>query len=486
MRNSVNHIFLIIFVLGINIDFLNAQSLTMYHMPAVPQSYYLNPATQPNCRIHIGMPIASSFYFKAYSSAFNLNDIFYYGPEGDSLRHPLSSEADKQKFLNNFKDQNTLLVETAFNLASIGFKVDDWHFALDITARLTEQLNYPKDLMVFLLHGNISQPDFDFSNLKIQSHNFTELGVNVSRKISQELTVGARPKLLFGIASITTGNSELTLETDPLNSRINANYELRANIPGMRIPVDEDGIFDPNGEMKFDSTISSFSDYRKLATTNFGLGIDLGAHYKPIDQIEISLSILDLGYIKWKDYNHTISFNGTYDYQGIEWALDDTLDFGESMWDTIKAHLQISGSDESFKTTLYPKIYLGGRYFITDDIDVGLLSKTEFIKGTIKEDISLLANLRPTPYFNLSASYNLLSDQYNSFGLGLSFIIGPFNFYIVSDNISTSYQKLKQIPVPLPYDLSTYSVRFGFNLVFGCNPYKIKDKPMVYKLDDLE
>ena len=60
-------------------------------------------------------------------------------------------------------------------------------------------------------------------------------------------------------------------------------------------------------------------------------------------------------------------------------------------------------------------------------------------------------------------------------GLGLSVRGGPINIYFITDQAPTAYF--------WPQEISSLNFRFGFNLVFGCDPSGNKKRPTVDRLD---
>jgi hypothetical protein len=465
---------------------LNAQSNTMYYMSGVPQSYYNNPATQPGCNIFIGSP--SSFQFNFKSSAFGFEDIIYKDSESDSVIYFLHSPADINKFLSKLDKVNYLSANIDNNLISFGFRVKEMYFTFDLSSRLNEKFSYPKDLAVFVFSGNHFGQVFDFSPLNFDVKEYVEVGIGISRKFGDQLSIGIRPKILFGISTISSSNTDITINFESeRNMIVNANSDLNICTPGIIIPTNEDGVIDLGGDIPFDSTINSASEYIKLATGNKGFGIDFGLHYRPIDRLELSASVLDLGYIKWKNYTHNVSLRGNYVFEGVYFNSSDTA-FLDNLKDSLDASFKLTGSGNSFKTTINPKIYAGGRYFLTPSFDVGALARFDFYKKNIKTDVILLTNWSPSTIWSVSATYNLLDGAYTTFGLGMSFRLGPVNMYIISDDIPTTYNVIKgdifgnNVNATIPNDMLSYNLRFGLNLVFGCNKKKklMKDKPMYY------
>lgn len=485
MNKLYNKIILVVFAIFLSLAGYG-QSSTMYYMGTVPQTYYLNPATQPECSFYVGIPLMSPLQFSFENSGFSANDLLWYDAEIDSLIHPLYSPQAADKFLNGLNDVEYMRLNAAVNLASFGFRAGDMYFSFDATIRSDEYISYPKDLMKFMLKGNQDGDVFDFSALNFEFLNWAEYGVNISKSFGSSFSVGVRPKLLFGLGTFVTQENNITLETSTEEWVLNSQFSGKVAVTGMTIPVDENGIIDPEGEFQIDSNIINYpaQNWQRAFSKNRGLGIDIGAHFKPIDNLQLSVSALDIGYIKWKENPQIVSQNGSFTFQGIEWSPSDTTDAGQRLLDTLKSSLELTGSSEAFTTHLRPKLIVGGRFFLTPGFDLGLLSRTEFLKDKLNQDFILLANWNPFRGFSLSASYSLLDKTYSTFGVGLGFKVGPFNMFVVSDNVPVfwDYVPVEELPVNLPVPANLYhaNLRFGLNLVFGCNKAKrmSQDKPI--------
>jgi hypothetical protein len=470
---------------------LNAQSNTMYYLRGVPQSYQLNPATQPQCRFFIGIPVLNSIYFETYNSSFNITDVIWKDPESNLVIHPFHPNANLDQFLDRFGENNEYSFDFALSPVSFGFGIKEMYFTFDITTKLDQGFNYPGDFLTLLIRGNRDGATYNFDALGFHSIGYIEYALGISRTFSDLLQVGIRPKLLTGFMNISSTDNDVSLYTDHEIWQLDSRLNLQICAPGFIIPVDEDGVFDPSGEIKFDSTLSTFSDFRKLALKNKGFGVDLGAHYKPIEGLTLSASLIDLGFIRWKKYIHTATLEGSLTWEGIEYEIgEDTSQFLDYLLDTIKSNFNVSGSDDPFSTGLNPKLFLGGTYALTRSLDVGLLSRFDFQSSGTKANVIIHANWHPGTAFGLSASYSPFGGRASTFGLGLVFRAGPISFYTVADYRAFRYNlyKYEEIPVFIsPANRSRFNTRFGFNLVFGSNKRKrlMKDKPMYYSSDNL-
>lgn len=467
------------------------QSNVLYYMRGVPQSHLLNPATQPRCGFYLGLPGASPLQLNVENSAFSLSDILW--SEGDSTITFMHPDGDKEKFLNQFGRANYVSADVSTSLVSFGFRSENLYFSFGITQKVNSRFSYPGDIIRLALEGNEQDDEFDLSSLGVNAMTYTEISMGVSHELNDMITFGYRGKLLFGGANIATKNSDILLTTSLDDWTIDSKYNLNVSVPGLTIERDSAGNFDLD-EMDIDEDLQS-SDYISTITGNFGLGLDLGIHFKPIEDLTISASILDLGYIRWKNftYNLTQDTRFVFDPEVIFERNDSgevvakfwgETDLGEAILDSLESSFIDNNSEtETAYTTFLPaKIYLGVKYDIIDEISVSLLSRSEFYKGRIREQLSLSANFYPIPLVSASLNYTIMNRTFNNFGIGLALKAGPFNWYIISDNIPLVYAREVSSNIILPYKARSVNFRVGFNLVFACQKDRRKfgDLPLFF------
>jgi len=456
------------------------ESSTMYFMQGVPQSYQLNPATQPGCNFFLGFPGISPLQVFVENSAFSLKDIIF--PLDDSLVTFLHPEVDKNDFLGNLAPVNTFQVFAGINLLSLGSRSGNLYYTFDISEKVFARLSYNDDLFDFLLNGNQRGDRFNFSNTNVDVTSYFEIATGNSRIINERLRVGSRVKLLFGQVNVSTNNKEISLITDE-DWTINTDMKIRMSIPSFELPVDFSGEVSLDSSDLFDNLgdIDPFDAFQSIFG-NVGLGLDLGIHYSLTDKITLSGSLIDLAGIRWSGNTQTLRQNASYVYSGIEINPGDTTGATENFFDSLKTEFAFTSDTDPYYTMLPLKLYLGGTYHVIDQISFGILSRTEYYKKKLREQLTLSANLSPLKILTFSFSYTLFNNTYNNFGFGFSSRLGPFNLYLISDNIPTGYAVEQSSGMIFPYDNRVLNLRIGMNLVFGCNKEKKKmaDLPLVY------
>jgi hypothetical protein len=217
-----------------------------------------------------------------------------------------------------------------------------------------------------------------------------------------------------------------------------------------------------------------------------GLGMDIGATYDLTDRIVLSASLTDLGFIRWNKDVTNLKANNHFEFSGLN-MLDyfngtKTLDeIGNNMLDSLKNAFVVSKTKTSFTTYLPFGISLGGSYNVTKQISVGLLSYSRVIEKQFREALTLSANINLGNALSTSLSYTAENYQYDNLGAGLAFRAGIAQFYLVSDRIPISWNKIsdKNTNIILPANWNTFNLRLGMNLVFGNKSKEKSDRPMI-------
>jgi hypothetical protein len=311
--------------------------------------------------------------------------------------------------------------------------------------------------------------NFDFNGLGTNITAYDEFALSISKKINDMITVGARGKMLFGLANVSTSQFDATLSTGEDVWNIHSDIGINASLPFLDVIYDEDGNID------FEKT-EVVPDLNKriprlmFNPKNFGLALDLGVDVYPMEKLHLSGSIVDFGSIKWRDNPINIESHGDFEFSGVEINLQDT-DPWEELLDSLSEEFDYVTTNEAYRTWLPTKLYLGASYFVHPKISFGLLSRTEFYKKDLRQQFTITSNFFPFRMLSAALSYSIIEGSYNNFGLGLALNAFPFNLYVVTDTGASAYF--------FPTNTKFVNLRFGMNLVFGCGKKQKYDIPLV-------
>ena len=447
------------------------QTNTMYFMPRLPQMSFMNPAFQPECNFYLSFPGISEVNLNMGNNSLSYNDIIFDSPVNDSLITFLHPQADPADFLSQLKPSNDLFTEFSTNIFGFGFRAGQGYFSFHIKERSQLNFSYPKDFMTFMLEGNqqMKGQTMDFNHFNLFTNHHLEYSMGYAGQVGNKLGFGVRVKYLNGIANLQSKQFDLQMYTSTSGDSlaVNSHIDMRGSMP-LDVEPDSLGFIDQVEEIE-----PSVSD----VFANPGIALDFGVTYQLTDELEISASVTDLGFINYNNFVHNYTINGDFSFTGIDVSSEfdegeNNFEPAEQITDSLKEQIQFSYAENQFLHFLGPRIYVGGNYRLNDRVDLGLVSRTRFLGGELKQSFTLSANTRPIRGVSLSASYSVMNRAYNNLGLGLGLRLGPFQVYTVSDVISAGLW---------PESTRAFNLRFGLNFVFGCNREKrlLDDEPMI-------
>lgn len=298
----------------------NAQFLrTSYFMEGTHYRQQLNPALTPT-KGFINLPVIGAVNATVGSTSLGYQDIIDIIDDGGDFY-------TKPDFMNRLKDNNTLNVNFSTEILSAGWYKGKNFWSFNIGLRTDIGANLTKSMFTFLnqmetIEDNWRNSNYDISGQQLNINAYTEIGLGLSRQINSRLTVGARVKALLGIGNmelklnriamsanlptdqqinewsndsywsgslgeIETKAKDLKAKFDNYHANLTVGAELKSSFKGLELKEEEGK--DYVTDFDFDSG--------NLGIAGYGFGIDLGASYKILDNLTVSASILDLGFI---------------------------------------------------------------------------------------------------------------------------------------------------------------------------------------------
>ncbi|MDZ7739109.1 MAG: DUF5723 family protein [Bacteroidales bacterium] len=464
---------------------LLAQHIQTQYFLNIPQSSQLNPAFRPGAKVYIGLPAISDIYFGMSNNLLNVGNIFQPMEGSDSIMTILHPDYDRDRFFRSIGNKAFMSGEVNVQLLGVGFVVaDDWWLDIGLTAKGMGRSRLPVDLFTLALEGNegFTGSSADLSGMGMQAQAYLQTHIGLSRNITDRLRVGGRLKLMQGALSASLIAEELELEVhDDYSHTLNSVVELRLGGP-FDVTLDEDGFID-------DILFRENAGFGEIGPSfkNFGMGIDIGAEYMLMDNLHLSASLIDLGYMKWgrESFVFRATNNFTFDGFDVSDAITGDRDmdlileeFGDSLLNTF----EFSSSEEGYTTGLPAKLYLAASYQPLDFLSLGVLSRTTMGMG-VRESLTLSGTLLAGDVLSTSLSYTMTNRSFNNFGFGLGVRGGPMQFYMVIDQIPASWIKFTgdngADSFAIPQRLDYMNLRFGLNLLFGRAKKRMADTPML-------
>ena len=252
---------------------------------------------------------------------------------------------------------------------------------------------------------------------------FTEVGVGYARIVNDRLTVGGKFNVLLGVGNLDMNINNIQITSNELYDNYgNINYDaeatidvdasLEANMKGLELTTDQDGVIDG-------------VEMNGFGIGGYGVGIDLGATYRLLDNLTVSAAVTDLGFISWSKSSSTVvEGDNTQTYNGNNVGeFLDRVDGGEVI-DFDMFGLQKGNVQKKRSTRLPTTLTVGAEYgFWKNRFSVGALSTTRWGMYRTLSELTLSANFRPARAIGLSASYSMLQSAGKTFGAAVK--LGP-------------------------------------------------------------
>lgn len=433
--NKITRYTVLILLMIVSLPNIFAQTVhSGYFIETLPSRHEMNPALTPDFGF-VALPVAGALKI-GVNSNLGLADILY--PRGNELVTGLHQSVPASEFLGNLDKMNSVETDIKTNIISIGFHAMGGLNTIGISARSMTGIYLPYELFKFAKVGqqNDGATEYNIENIALSSDNYAELSLGHSHKIGGKLTIGAKVKFLFGVASAEAGIDRLHLLMSADKWTVRGQGHLFTSSL-LKVTYDNEGMID---------TV----DTGEFAADNFGVGFDVGASFDILPNLKVSAAVVDMGFVRWKGCRSSLVgdefvFDGFHNL-GAEnapgthqSAWDDELD---QIQDDLKNLVRFEEGTEDFRIkTLASTLNIGVEYGVLNNkITFGLLSSTRFGMPEVWAEGMLSVNFKPASWFSASVNGSATTTGC-SFGAMLNFAPKGFNFFIGSDYIPSSYSK---------------------------------------------
>jgi outer membrane protein OmpA-like peptidoglycan-associated protein len=429
-------------------------NLTFYNFRTVGQSYFLNPALPSRQAFTLGL---FDNYTHLYLPGITAYDIFRNDETGDQT---LKKIIDDDNY--NFKNMQ---IYQEVNPLFFGFRIKKNYITFGIQNSLNHNISLPKDLLSVVYYGNASSgnlfgKDIKISDLQIELSATSSAYLGYTRDVNEKLTIGIRGKYIAGLYHAQMLKNITTLTTD---SGENNAYRITASTDYEMRAAGYDRIDGIMNQANLDPVAVARDYFTKPVGSGFS--IDLGVNYRVSNRLSLSGSVVDLGYINWKE-TKSYSKNATFVWEGFR--TNDPSQIDSTELNNIKDSLSElfkpnESSNVGYRTSLNPKVYFGLQYNLYRSGSVGLVGYGEMWKEKFYPGASVSFTQRFWRILDLRLNYNIYREQYKNVGVGLAMSIGPILVYTATDNI------LGWAPLDgtLKLDAHYTNFRFGVNLNIG-------------------
>lgn len=421
---------------------------TSYFMEGASTRVQMNPGLQPT-RGYLNLPLIGSFNVTANTNSLGINDFMEITKDGNDF-------LNNNKLYNSLQQDNRLNMNLNTNILSFGWIKGKNFWSVNAGLRMDIGAQINKDMFTMMRNMNgfglIKETDdskfesiagkpqsYKMGNQSINLNAYAEVGLGLSRRITEKLTVGARAKMLLGLARTEVNIEQFDLDLDipevpnveGMTQEELMNYEFSEsdwygkgysyNAKANVVTTLKGGgmTFDNNNMINgFDLDASSFG----IAGTGFG--IDLGASYSILKNLTVSAAVLDLGVMKWNKNNTTMATAKAND--NVEINADNYEQYigGDLLSLDRFAFEKDENADYKTSTKLSTTVLLAAEYgLLNNKLSVGAVYSSRFVQPKTQNELTFLATLRPSNAFNAAISYSPILSGGKSFGLALK--LGP-------------------------------------------------------------
>ena len=427
------------------------QENILYFLRNTPESNYSNPAHYTDkSKIIIGLPALSGFDI-------SLNNSFSFRNLGDTKNGTFTINLDK--FYSKIPQQNYMSENLTLTLFDFQYRLKNRAFSFGVFENQLYRSGFDRTLIQLINEGNAPWLESSFStDIDLKFLHYREYAFGYSQSVSKKITVGCRIKLLTGFSTFNIKRMNIAIETGK-------------NIEYLKVSTNGEYLTSMPFNLKFgeeeNAGNTSFDAVRYMTnTSNLGAAIDLGATYNVIPGLEISGSLINLGFIHWKKDAKKQTNNGSFTWKGFDLSniqnqsgLEEEpyLKPVQSIMDSIAAITKVQSTTEQFNTSLPTKVYLAAEYQITNYLSAGIVDRLLFFDKQVSNALTLSGNLILGKLFSFSAGYSIIDNSFNNLSIGTALKLGPVQFFCLTDNI---------LALNI-YNTYNYNFRIGMNLMFG-------------------
>ncbi len=360
------------------------------YFSSLPQASKYNPANHGNNKLYITIPVLSHFGISVNTSGFKYKDFVNQHP-----LYPDSLQLDFNGFADKLKDNNYVGFGMNTDLLGFGFtfgKVN--HVSFNLSLNLESRFNFSKGLFDLITRGTDSQ-DRELNVFKdklLDATSYLSASFGYARDIDDKLTVGGNLKMYFGLMNITSKKTDVTVEFDGETMATISNIEVNT--------ANAFADWYMKSTFEGDDSGAHFGDVENVPSNIFknkGLGLDLGATYKINDAMEVSASVVDLGFINWKSNSinvHSANPNTRVEFAGAETQYDnmgnDLDDYFNDLADSLKNAFDLKTTKNGGYTTAVPtKFYAGFSWNFFPNMHAQALYKGRLIAGKLENSLTL-------------------------------------------------------------------------------------------------
>lgn len=458
----------LIFIVVFQLSCLAQNKEVLYNFTAIPQSSLVNPGADVAYKYYFGVPVLSGVSANLGSGSFSAYDLFANNGVNfnDKVRNVINKSSSKDK----------TQINQQLELFSGGFRVGGRDSKSYISFGVYQEFDFlmyvPKDLAVLALDGNKDHigKSFNLADLNMRAEILSVFHVGFHKKLSEKLVLGGRAKIYSSGANATSTRNSGFIYTGQAagtpnlyNQVISSNLEIRTS--GIAAFTKDE----------YDGSIPKDLVHNTFFNGSLGLGLDAGFTYYFKDNLQLTGSIVDLGFVRQSKDIETLTYKGTYQYQGVN---PDFMNSNEpkNIFDEFDKAIPRDTLYNKYTTRRPTKFYSSLQYSFgesrSDEEDCNCKGKVtrKYVNGVggqlfamalpVEPFVAVTAFYRRSIFEKLDVKATYTVDSYSSknIGLGLSGTLGKLNMYVLVNNVLEFKDVSKA---------NSMAFQFGFNFIFN-------------------
>lgn len=407
-----------------------------------PYQINTNPATDLPYESVMSLVIGD-FVLDVQNTTMRYDNLFEFDAQGRPATMNL------RQFANSLKESNFMGFDANVDLFTLFRRLGKGMITIDYNIKAQGDAKYNDGMFKLLGYGNgafVGESNPAEVRMDVNAQAYQELAVGYQWNVTEQLSLGGRAKILFGLADITTDAFEAQLYTDPESYalRVDENIGMRMAMP--RAVYAKDGQLMTNGPFKVGELFR-----------NPGFGVDMAAEYRFDDQFSAVAAIRDLGFIHWGLNNIDVKGkvndagqfydDGSFLYNGLDvdqlQLIVSDESYRELFLDTLQRYFQVEFSPlEKYNTALNTSLLLRGNYDLDAQNRFSAQLQGRFLGSGFRPAMTLAYCGSFFNNLNVCATYTMMPNSYDNIGLGVSAMIETCNIYLTTNNLIGLFRPL--------------------------------------------
>ena len=433
-----------IIVLAMTLGAVEAQTVSpVDFMRFNPYQMNANPATDLPYKNVMSLVIGN-FNFDVQNTTLRYDNFF----EFDAQDRPAT--VNLRQLANSLKEDNFVGFSTNWDLFTLYKRFGKSMVTFNYGIKTQGDAKYSDGLFKLIGYGNgafVGEDNPIKVDMDLNFMAYQEFALGYQINVTEQLSVGGKTKLLFGLSDVETDAFNTTLITDPDSYALRMKEDI-----AMRFSMPNAVYVDESGKLKTDGPFSVGELFR-----NPGFGLDLAAEYRFDRCFSAVAAIHDLGFIHWDKNNIGLKGqindagqfydHGDFLFDGLN--ADELQLIAEDDWyreqflDSLQQYFQLEFAPlEKYNTALNTNLLLRGNYDLDTHNRFSAQVQGRFLGSGFRPVFTVAYCGSFFNNLNVCTTYTAMPHSYDNFGLGISAMIETCNIYLTTSNLIGLFKPL--------------------------------------------